>query len=132
MPGSRSRSGPGDATASSKAPFAAPQNWLWAALAIYLVGSAPLLFLKVATMRYEHDFASGLLLIAIFGSWRLLASPASARGRRVVAWIYGGLAVSTIVAGVLLGFTGYFDHFKRHNPDLYYALSDGLSLCRRR
>ena len=100
-------------------------------LAVYLVGSAPLLFLKVATMRYEHDFISGLLLIAIFGAWRLLAAPASAKVRRALAWSYAVLAASTIVAGVLLGFTGYFDHFKRHNSNLYYALQDHLSLCRR-
>jgi hypothetical protein len=34
--------------------------------------------------------------------------------------------------GVLLGFTGYFDHFMRHNPDLYFALRDHLSVCRGR
>ena len=78
-----------------------------------------------------HDFASGLLLIAIFGAWWLLAAAASARVRRVVVGSYAVLAAATILAGVLLGFTGYFDHFKRNNSDLYYAFQDHLSLCRR-
>jgi hypothetical protein len=110
---------------------ATPTNWLWIALAIYVAGSVPLLFLKVTTMRYEHDFFGGLLLIAIFGAWRLLAAPATPRGRRAIAWLYVVLAASSIVIGVLLGFTGYFDHFMRHNPGLYYALRDTLSFCRR-
>ena len=42
-------------------------NWLWAALLLYVAGAAPLLILNVTTMRYEQDFASGVLLLAIFG-----------------------------------------------------------------
>ena len=64
-------------------------NWLWAALILYVAGSAPFLILNVTTMRYEHDFASGVLLLAIFGGWRLLAAPSTARGRRAIAWLYG-------------------------------------------
>jgi hypothetical protein len=105
-------------------------NWLWAALAIYVAGAAPFLILNVTTMRYEHDFASGVLLLAIFGSWRLLATPSSARGRRATAWAYGLLATSTIVAGVLLGFGGYFRHFEQHNPALLRSLVAALSVCR--
>ena len=59
-------------------------NWLWAALILYVAGSAPFLILNVTTMRYEHDFASGVLLLAIFGGWRFLAAPSSARGRRAI------------------------------------------------
>jgi hypothetical protein len=40
------------------------------------------------------------------------------------------LAVGTIVAGGLLGFTGYFEHFKRHNPMLIHELEQALSVCR--
>jgi hypothetical protein len=110
--------------------LAAPANWLWAALAIYLLGAAPLLILNVTTMRYEHDFATGLLLIAIFTSWKVLAAPLPRAARRAIAWLYGLLAVSTIVAGVLLGFTGYFKHFERHNPALLRTLEKNLSVCR--
>jgi hypothetical protein len=104
-------------------------NWVWVALGIYVVGAGPLFILNVTTMRYEQDFASGLLLIAIFGAWRLLAAPATRRGRRAMAWLYGLLAVSTIVAGVLLGFSGYFKHFEHHNPTLWRALRATLSVC---
>ena len=110
--------------------LATPRNWLWLALAIYVLGSVPLLILNFTTMRYEHDFATGLLLIAIFASWRVLAAPLSPATRRAIAWLYGLLAVSTIVAGLLLGFTGYFKHFERHNPALLRTLQKDLSVCR--
>jgi hypothetical protein len=105
-------------------------NWLWVALIVYVAGSAPFLILNVTTMRYEHDFASGVLLLAIFGGWRLLAAPSSARGRRAMAWTYVLLALATIVAGVLLGFGGYFRQFEQHNPALLRALVAKLSVCR--
>jgi hypothetical protein len=105
-------------------------TWLWIALLVYVVGAGPFLILNVTTMRYEHDFASGVMLLAIFGGWRVLAAPASARGRRAAAWLYGLLATVTIVGGVLLGFGGYFKHFERHNPALTHKLADKLSFCR--
>jgi hypothetical protein len=105
-------------------------TWLWIALTVYVVGAGPFLILNVTTMRYQHDFASGVMLMAIFGGWRLLAAPASARGRRAAAWVYGLLAATTIVAGVLLGFGGYFKHFERHNPALTEKLAAKLSVCR--
>ena len=103
---------------------------MWAALAIDLLGSAPLLILNVTTMRYEHDFATGLLLIAIFVSWKVLSAPLPPAARRAIAWLYGLLAAATIVAGLLLGFTGYFKHFERHNPALLRTLEKNLSVCR--
>jgi len=39
------------------------------------------------------------------------------------------LAASTILFGVLLGFQGYDDMFKNHNPALYDLLVRRLSLC---
>jgi hypothetical protein len=105
-------------------------NWLWVALVIYIAGSAPFLILNVTTLRYEHDFASGVLLLATFGGWRLLGAPSTRRGRRAMTWAYALLATSTIVAGVLLGFGGYFRHFEQHNPALLRSLVSTLSLCR--
>jgi hypothetical protein len=105
-------------------------NWLWMALIVYVLGAAPFFILNVTTMRYEHDFASGVLLLAIFGGWRLLAVPASARARRAAAVAYGLLAAATIVAGVLLGFTGYFKHFEQNSPALMAALVKTFNLCR--
>jgi hypothetical protein len=105
-------------------------NWLWAALIIYVAGAAPFLILNVTTMRYEHDFASGVLVLAIFGGWRLLAAPSTKPGRRAMAWAYALLATATIVGGVLLGFGGYFRHFEQHNPALLRHLVSTLSVCR--
>lgn len=108
----------------------ARMTWLWIALCVYVVGAGPFLILNVTTMRYQHDFASGVMLMAVFGGWRLLAAPATARGRRAAAWVYGLLATTTIVAGVLLGFGGYFKQFERHNPALTQKLAEKLSVCR--
>jgi len=105
-------------------------NWLWAALILWVLGAAPLWILNFTTTRYQQDFASAFLLLAIFGGWKLLAAPASAWGRRAISWLFGGLAVATIVAGLLLGFTGYFKHFEQHNPALTRALVAKLSFCR--
>lgn len=110
---------------------AARRNWLWIALVVYVAGFTPFMILNVTTMRYEQDFASGLLLLAIFGGWRLLAAPSTPLGRRAMACLYGLLAASTIVAGVLLGFGGYFNHFEHHNPALFHALQSALSVCGR-
>jgi hypothetical protein len=107
----------------------ARRNWLGIALLVYVAGAAPFMILNVTTMRYEHDFASGVLLLAIFGGWRLLAAPSTPIGRRSIAWLYGTLAVATIVAGVLLGFGGYFKHFEHHNPALLHALQSARSVC---
>jgi hypothetical protein len=115
---------------ASRGAWMTRMNWLRAALIIYVAGAAPFLILNVTTMRYEHDFASGILLLAIFGGWRLLAAQACARGRRAVACGYVLLATATIVAGVLLGFGGYFRHFEQHNPTLMRNLVKALSVCR--
>jgi hypothetical protein len=106
-------------------------RWISGALVLYTVGSAaPLLVMSGTTMRYEADFASGLLLLAALFGWRLLAAPASRAGRASAGTLYVVLAVGTIVAGGLLGFTGYFEHFKRHNPMLIHELEQALSVCR--
>ena len=108
----------------------ARRNWLWVALIVYVAGFGPFMILNVTTMRYEHDFFSAVLLLATFGGWRLLTAPSTPRARRPIAWLYGVLAVTTILAGVLLGFGGYFKHFERHNPALLHALQSALSICR--
>src|SRR5665213_1074865 len=109
------------------------RRWTWGALVLYVLGSAaPLLFLSATTMRYEADFASGVLLLAILAGWRLMAAPASRRARAAVGALYVLLAVGTVAASGLLGFTGYFEQFKRHNPMLIHKLERSLSVCARR
>jgi hypothetical protein len=114
----------------SWAAVTARRNWLWIALVVYVAGAAPFMILNVTTMRYEHDYASAILLLATFGAWRLLAAPSTPTGRRAMTWLYVALAASTIIIGVLLGFGGYFKHFEHHNPALLHALQSTLSFCR--
>ena len=80
-------------------------------------------------MRYELDFSSGLLVLAALAGWRLLALPASRAGRRAIAAVYVAVSAVTVVAGLLLGFGGYFDHFGRHNPALIRSVEKALSVC---
>jgi hypothetical protein len=106
-------------------------RWVRGALLLYVSASAvPLLLLSSATMRYEADFASGLLLIATLCGWRLLAAPASGAGRSAMVALYVTLSVATVVSSMLLGFGGYFEHFRRHNPVLIHRLEKTLSVCR--
>jgi hypothetical protein len=108
-------------------------RWIWGALVLYVLGSAaPLLILSGTTMRYEADFASGVLLLATLFGWRLLSAPAARAGRAAAATVYVVLALGTVGASGLLGFTGYFEHFKRHNPALIHKLEAALSVCPRR
>jgi len=46
--------------------------------------------------------------------------------------LVAALAVVSIVAGILLGFVGYFDNFMRHNPALMVHLKQMFDLCRHR
>lgn len=116
---------------ASRSPAAVwADRWIWGSLVLYVVGSAaPLLPLSGTTVRYEADFASGVLLIATLVGWRFIAAPASRAGRTTAATLYLLLAVSTVLAGGLFGFSGYFEHFKRNNPTLLHRLEKVLSLC---
>jgi hypothetical protein len=106
-------------------------RWISGALLLYVAGSAaPLLFLSASTMRYEADFASGVLLLATLFGWRFLSAPASRAGRATAGTLYVVLALGTVVASGLLGFTGYFEQFKRHNPMLIHKLEKAFSVCR--
>jgi hypothetical protein len=108
-------------------------RWFLATLAIATAGCAgPILLPGIATMRYEADFVWGLLLLAAAGGWRLLAWPRGRAGRGVAAALFAATAAAAIAAGVLFGFTGYFDHFSRHNPLLMSKLAGALSVCGKR
>jgi hypothetical protein len=89
------------------------------------------LFASGTTMRYEGDFMTPLLLLAILGGWQLLRTPRRRLGRAGAAGLYGALALATVVIGILLGLHGYFDHFGRHNPQLMARWQQRWSLCGR-
>jgi hypothetical protein len=122
--------GPGDGPGSGPAEVASRWRWVSRVLCIStLACAAPLLVMSYVSMRYEADFAAGLLLIAILSGWLLLSAPASRAGRGAACTLYAVLAAASVASGILLGFGGYFDHFDRHNPALMSQLRDALSIC---
>jgi hypothetical protein len=91
----------------------------------------PLVFVSAfdATMRYLGDFSTGTMLLAIWGGWSLLAAARAGWPRRTVLVFLIGLAAATVLVGLLLGFTGYDEMFKNHNPALYQKLRHRLAFC---
>jgi hypothetical protein len=112
--------------------IAATTRWRWflAMLAItgLMILVIPLLAVS-ATMRYQGDFAPALLLLAIVGAWAWLAAfcRPPARAGAALAWVLLGAA--SIAGGALLGFTGYFSHFQRHNPALLQTVQKHTRVC---
>jgi hypothetical protein len=86
------------------------------ALAIYVLGSVPLLILNVTTMRYEHDFADRTSADRDLRQLEVLAAPLSPAARRAIAWLYGCCAVSTIVGGSAARLHGYFSTSNATTP----------------
>jgi hypothetical protein len=128
----RARRGQDGSPAADPAAAAERLRWRWvyAALAAgVVVGGAPVLFMFSTSLRYEADFLTAALPLAILGGWRLLAAPTGRRGRAAAATVYVTLAAATIATGMLLGFTGYFNQFEHNNPALMKGLQAHLSLC---
>jgi hypothetical protein len=106
-------------------------RWFLAVLVTALCGTAAVPFLVgAATMRYHGDFAAPILLLAVVGAWRWLALFRRSPARFAAAGLFVALALVTIAAGALLGFTGYFNHFSRHNPALLQKLQKYSHVCR--
>jgi len=58
--------------------------WTWV-----LVGTAPVLVMFSLSMRYEADFASGILLLAALAGWQLLVIPRSRAVRAALSTLFG-------------------------------------------
>jgi hypothetical protein len=113
----------------------AQRSLIWGALCFATLAALtalPWLAAFGCTMRYLADVSSGLALSGMLGAW-WLTDRAQERHRalRIVAVAaIATLALWTVVMGGLLGFTGYIDHFRRHNPELLDRLDSALSVCR--
>lgn len=106
--------------------------WRWLegiVIAVTIASSIPILMLFAFSMRYEAEFASGVLLLSCLAGWRWLALPQSNAGRRIASSAYGGLALLTIAVAAPFGFVGYFDSFQLNNPPLFSLLQEALSTC---
>jgi hypothetical protein len=88
-------------------------------------GFAPVLFMVGSTQRYLMDLWPCAAILATVGLWQLFAG-----GRRTVA-LRATIAVLigwTITLGLLMGFTGYYDHFRIWNRPLYESLGGQVSV----
>jgi hypothetical protein len=89
----------------------------------------PIFAVYSVSMRYETDFLSFLLPLAAMGGWWLVGlSPRPARRRAAIA-VFVTLAFVSVAIGAALGFTGYFNHFDRHNPTLIKTLRKKVGVC---
>jgi hypothetical protein len=89
-----------------------------------LASLMPLVFIAAfdATMRYQGDLSTGTMLLAVWGAWSLFSELRGRWPRRALVVALILLAAATVLIGGLLGFQGYDDMFKNHNPTLYAAL----------
>lgn len=88
-----------------------------------LIGFAPVLFLVGSTMRYLLELTPTLAILATIGVWQLMAArPANADFRRRFGAVAVSLAIITVGVGLLLGMSGYYEHFAHYNPELFHAL----------
>lgn len=89
----------------------------------------PALGLWMATIRYEVDIVAAIVLLGIVGAAVLLV-----QSRGVLRWASAALVVAlacySLLVGLLLGFQGYYDHFQRHNPELFQAWQT-MKVCER-
>jgi hypothetical protein len=80
-----------------------------------------------STMRYLADVWPCLAVLSVIGVWQhrtaLSRAGAAPRRRMTFSAVVLSLASGTVVVGMLLSITGYYDHFLHHNPDLFAPLS---------
>ncbi|MCE1254112.1 MAG: hypothetical protein LWX83_11260 [Anaerolineae bacterium] len=84
-----------------------------------LIGFVFILFFYYPAMRYLTDATPALLLLAIYGAMSWLDNPSLRAVKGLVILL---LALTSIVAGILLGINGPHDFFEQANPALYHGL----------
>ena len=104
-----------------------------ARVVVTLLATAGLAFFPAAygvpgyTERYELDFLPYLILAATLGWAALMADGSSAR--RAAWWRRGGLVLATwsVLVGVAISFTGYYDGLRLFDRDRFEALEGAFS-----
>ncbi len=106
---------------------------VWLAVSAVVLATTPILPVIAgigATMRYLADISTGFILAATWGAWSLVEHLGDRPWpRRAALGTLAAVAGVTIALGMLLGFQGYDDTFKHHNPGMYQALTRRLSTC---
>jgi hypothetical protein len=91
----------------------------------------PALLIPGATMRYLADGTPVLVLLATLGGQHGHAVLRSVQLAQR-AWLSAllSLVTASVLVGLLLGMTGYSNHFEKFNPDLFRGLTQTLSFGR--
>ena len=100
-----------------------------AAVLASLTGLAEL-GLYTTTMRYLSDITFGLVLLGLLGGYGLRYHRFGTVRPGPVSGLLLVLAAATVAIGLLIGYQGYNDHFRRFNPALDNKLVRALSVCR--
>jgi hypothetical protein len=106
---------------------------LWLFLALWFGCSLTFvvpLFGSGATMRYLGDAAPAFMLLtslAAFATYDAIRRVAPLRF--VFLFAFAVAAISSAAAGLALGFSGYYQHFKQNNPALLQRLEARYSVC---
>jgi hypothetical protein len=107
--------------------------YLWCVSTFVVLGSVTAAFawcMDTATMRYLADFTCGLVLLGILGGMTLWSRSRTNRWTRAAAGtLLCVTSVATAVAGLLLGYQGYVNHFSLYNPSLDTTIVSALSMC---
>ncbi|HVZ32928.1 MAG TPA: hypothetical protein VG963_10900, partial [Polyangiaceae bacterium] len=117
---------------AARAALSEPLRWFQAVLAAsILVAVVPLLLIMAYSMRYELEFTSALVIASAWAGWSVVGM--LQKGGRWGGWaartLYAGVALASIVIGMLYGFTGYYDQFANNNGKLFATLQSELDLC---
>ncbi|HMD89795.1 MAG TPA: hypothetical protein VKF38_11590 [Anaerolineaceae bacterium] len=101
-------------------------RWLFWGLAgtILLTGGLLLVYIT-ASMRYELDVLPLMAILAFLGfAWGYQLLGSHRKLHRVYVCVAVILLLYTLIVGLLLGFTGYNNHFQTVNPDLFVRLTN--------
>ena len=92
-------------------------------LAAGAAAAVPALTFPAGTMRYINDFSHLFILAAVLGLWSIILgvrdNPVLRRALVGLSWM---LAAVSVGISLMLGITGYYNHFELHNPALFQAL----------
>ena len=82
------------------------------------LGFSPALFMIGTTERYLMDLWPSAAILSAVGVWQAAALART----RALRWVLGALIAWGMVLALLLGFTGYYEHFRNWNPPLHRML----------
>jgi hypothetical protein len=126
--------GKSPAAPSAVSPLAASpdrslRGWLITSLiSAAVLGIAAPLTLVLSTMRYLMDCTPALSVLACIGFWKTLQVLRNrSRVKTIVCSAVVLIVVAQSILGLLMGVTGYYEHFRLHNSVLYSEMAQWFS-----